>query len=70
MKPVEEAVKSTAPFINSTFSSKHTVELFSGKKRTKKNNHIISLQLKIIILINWVVQRSCGLDQSLIFVNK
>ncbi|XP_050569348.1 prefoldin subunit 3 isoform X13 [Cygnus atratus] len=29
MKPVEEAVKSTAPFINSTFSSKHTVELFS-----------------------------------------
>ncbi|XP_068553368.1 prefoldin subunit 3 isoform X6 [Anas acuta] len=30
MKPVEEAVKSTAPFINSTFSSKHTVELFSG----------------------------------------
>ncbi|XP_013040571.2 prefoldin subunit 3 isoform X4 [Anser cygnoides] len=30
MKPVEEAVKSTAPFINSAFSSKHTVELFSG----------------------------------------
>nr|XP_038040229.1 phosphatidylinositol-binding clathrin assembly protein isoform X5 [Anas platyrhynchos] len=30
MKPVEEAVKSTTPFINSTFSSKHTVELFSG----------------------------------------
>ncbi|NXF91375.1 PICAL protein, partial [Eubucco bourcierii] len=29
MKPVEEAVKST-PFINSTFSSKQTVELFSG----------------------------------------
>ncbi|KAM9180111.1 phosphatidylinositol-binding clathrin assembly protein-like isoform 9-T12 [Mergus octosetaceus] len=29
MKPVEEAVKSTAPFINSAFSSKHTVELFS-----------------------------------------
>ncbi|KFP67865.1 Phosphatidylinositol-binding clathrin assembly protein, partial [Cariama cristata] len=30
MKPVEEAVKSTTPFINSTFSSKQTVELFSG----------------------------------------
>ncbi|KAM6056799.1 phosphatidylinositol-binding clathrin assembly protein-like isoform 4-T6 [Theristicus caerulescens] len=29
MKPVEEAVKSTTPFINSTFSSKQTVELFS-----------------------------------------
>lgn len=34
MKPVEEAVKSTTPFINSTFSSKQTVELFSGKKQT------------------------------------
>ncbi|NXG34817.1 PICAL protein, partial [Dromaius novaehollandiae] len=30
MKPVEEAVKSTTPFISSTFSSKQTVELFSG----------------------------------------
>ncbi|NXE19300.1 PICAL protein, partial [Ardeotis kori] len=30
MKPVEEAVKSATPFINSTFSSKQTVELFSG----------------------------------------
>ncbi|NXC50575.1 PICAL protein, partial [Penelope pileata] len=30
MKPVEEAVKSTAPFINATFSSKHSMELFSG----------------------------------------
>ncbi|CAM9389697.1 unnamed protein product [Bubo scandiacus] len=30
MKPVEEAVKSTTAFINSTFSSKQTVELFSG----------------------------------------
>ncbi|KFM04841.1 Phosphatidylinositol-binding clathrin assembly protein, partial [Aptenodytes forsteri] len=30
MKPVEEAVKSTTPFIISTFSSKQTVELFSG----------------------------------------
>ncbi|NWS51947.1 PICAL protein, partial [Chunga burmeisteri] len=30
MKPVEEAVKSTTSFINSTFSSKQTVELFSG----------------------------------------
>ncbi|KFR04234.1 Phosphatidylinositol-binding clathrin assembly protein, partial [Opisthocomus hoazin] len=30
MKPVEEAVKATTPFINSTFSSKQTVELFSG----------------------------------------
>ncbi|XP_030353365.1 phosphatidylinositol-binding clathrin assembly protein-like isoform X2 [Strigops habroptila] len=30
MKPVEEAVKSTTPFINSAFSSKQTVELFSG----------------------------------------
>ncbi|KYO38265.1 phosphatidylinositol-binding clathrin assembly protein isoform X2 [Alligator mississippiensis] len=30
MKPVEEAVKSTTPFINSTFTSKQTVELFSG----------------------------------------
>ncbi|NWX03095.1 PICAL protein, partial [Caloenas nicobarica] len=30
MKPVEEAVKSTTPFINSTFPSKQTVELFSG----------------------------------------
>ncbi|XP_061863044.1 prefoldin subunit 3 isoform X1 [Colius striatus] len=29
MKPVEEAVKSATPFINSTFSSKQTVELFS-----------------------------------------
>ncbi|XP_019395987.1 PREDICTED: phosphatidylinositol-binding clathrin assembly protein-like isoform X1 [Crocodylus porosus] len=29
MKPVEEAVKSTTPFINSTFTSKQTVELFS-----------------------------------------
>lgn len=32
MKPVEEAVKSATPFINSSFSSKQTVELFSGKK--------------------------------------
>ncbi|NXF01363.1 PICAL protein, partial [Smithornis capensis] len=30
MKPVEEAVKSVTPFINSSFSSKQTVELFSG----------------------------------------
>ncbi|NXW81598.1 PICAL protein, partial [Alopecoenas beccarii] len=30
MKPVEEAVKSTTPFISSTFPSKQTVELFSG----------------------------------------
>ncbi|NXB12663.1 PICAL protein, partial [Cnemophilus loriae] len=30
MKPVEEAVKCTTPFINSSFSSKQTVELFSG----------------------------------------
>ncbi|NXY78798.1 PICAL protein, partial [Glareola pratincola] len=30
MKPVEEAVKSATPFINSAFSSKQTVELFSG----------------------------------------
>ncbi|KAM8800213.1 phosphatidylinositol-binding clathrin assembly protein-like isoform 2-T2 [Eudromia elegans] len=30
MKPVEEAVKSATPFISSTFSSKQTVELFSG----------------------------------------
>ncbi|XP_010211011.1 PREDICTED: phosphatidylinositol-binding clathrin assembly protein-like isoform X3 [Tinamus guttatus] len=30
MKPVEEAVKSVTPFISSTFSSKQTVELFSG----------------------------------------
>ncbi|KAF1423586.1 Phosphatidylinositol-binding clathrin assembly protein, partial [Spheniscus humboldti] len=30
MKPVEEAVKSTTPFIISTFSSKQMVELFSG----------------------------------------
>ncbi|NWX64214.1 PICAL protein, partial [Promerops cafer] len=30
MKPVEEAVKSATPFINSSFSSKQTVELFSG----------------------------------------
>ncbi|XP_015133806.1 uncharacterized protein LOC772071 isoform X1 [Gallus gallus] len=29
MKPVEEAVKSTAPFINASLSSRHTVELFS-----------------------------------------
>ncbi|XP_057281223.1 phosphatidylinositol-binding clathrin assembly protein-like isoform X1 [Pezoporus wallicus] len=29
MKPVEEAVKSATPFINSAFSSKQTVELFS-----------------------------------------
>ncbi|KAM3662738.1 prefoldin subunit 3 isoform X2 [Ammospiza nelsoni] len=29
MKPVEEAVKSATPFINSSFSSKQTVELFS-----------------------------------------
>lgn len=41
MKPVEEAVKSTAPFINSTFSSKHTVELFSGKKRTKNQPYYL-----------------------------
>lgn len=33
MKPVEEAVKSATPFINSSFSSKQTVELFSGKKK-------------------------------------
>lgn len=37
MKPVEEAVKSTTPFINSAFSSKQTVELFSGKNPTKQN---------------------------------
>ncbi|NWW56281.1 PICAL protein, partial [Ifrita kowaldi] len=30
MKPVEEAVKSATPFITSSFSSKQTVELFSG----------------------------------------
>ncbi|KFU89269.1 Phosphatidylinositol-binding clathrin assembly protein, partial [Chaetura pelagica] len=30
MKPVEEAVKSATSFINSTFPSKQTVELFSG----------------------------------------
>ncbi|NWY48663.1 PICAL protein, partial [Sylvia atricapilla] len=30
MKPVEEAVKAATPFINSSFSSKQTVELFSG----------------------------------------
>ncbi|XP_051645781.1 prefoldin subunit 3 isoform X3 [Manacus candei] len=30
MKPVEEAVKSATPFINSSFSSKQTVEPFSG----------------------------------------
>ncbi|NXU48062.1 PICAL protein, partial [Turnix velox] len=30
MKPVEEAVKAATPFINSAFSSKQTVELFSG----------------------------------------
>uniref|UniRef100_A0A803VTT6 Phosphatidylinositol-binding clathrin assembly protein n=1 Tax=Ficedula albicollis TaxID=59894 RepID=A0A803VTT6_FICAL len=30
MKPVEEAVKSATPFINSSFSSKQRVELFSG----------------------------------------
>uniref|UniRef100_A0ACB8FY89 Uncharacterized protein n=1 Tax=Sphaerodactylus townsendi TaxID=933632 RepID=A0ACB8FY89_9SAUR len=30
MKPVEEAVKSTAPFVTSTLNSKQTVELFSG----------------------------------------
>ncbi|NWS94524.1 PICAL protein, partial [Mionectes macconnelli] len=30
MKPVEEAVKSATPFISSSFSSKQTVELFSG----------------------------------------
>ncbi|NWH30131.1 PICAL protein, partial [Chloropsis hardwickii] len=30
MKPVEEAVKSATSFINSSFSSKQTVELFSG----------------------------------------
>nr|XP_034957840.1 phosphatidylinositol-binding clathrin assembly protein-like isoform X3 [Zootoca vivipara] len=30
MKPVEEAVKSTTPFVTSTFTSKQTVELFSG----------------------------------------
>ncbi|NXO40239.1 PICAL protein, partial [Locustella ochotensis] len=30
MKPVEEAVKSATPFINSSFSSKQTMELFSG----------------------------------------
>ncbi|KAM4886395.1 phosphatidylinositol-binding clathrin assembly protein-like isoform 1-T2 [Sylvia borin] len=29
MKPVEEAVKAATPFINSSFSSKQTVELFS-----------------------------------------
>lgn len=32
MKPVEEAVKSTTPFVTSTLNSKQTVELFSGKK--------------------------------------
>uniref|UniRef100_A0A8D0G5P9 Phosphatidylinositol-binding clathrin assembly protein n=1 Tax=Sphenodon punctatus TaxID=8508 RepID=A0A8D0G5P9_SPHPU len=30
MKPVEEAVKSTTSFVTSTFTSKQTVELFSG----------------------------------------
>lgn len=30
MKPVEEAVKSTIPFVSSTFTSKQTVEQFSG----------------------------------------
>ncbi|KAL8181080.1 UNVERIFIED_CONTAM: hypothetical protein K2H54_046987 [Gekko kuhli] len=30
MKPVEEAVKSTTPFVTSTLNSKQTVELFSG----------------------------------------
>ncbi|NXJ05953.1 PICAL protein, partial [Odontophorus gujanensis] len=30
MKPVEEAVKATAPFISASLSSRHTVELFSG----------------------------------------
>ncbi|NWS85560.1 PICAL protein, partial [Toxostoma redivivum] len=30
MKPVEEALKSATPFINSSFSSKQRVELFSG----------------------------------------
>ncbi|XP_061454896.1 phosphatidylinositol-binding clathrin assembly protein-like isoform X3 [Rhineura floridana] len=30
MKPVEEAVKNTTPFVTSTFTSKQTVELFSG----------------------------------------
>jgi len=37
MKPVEEAVKATTPFINSTFSSKQTVELFSGKNKQTKS---------------------------------
>ncbi|XP_077164119.1 phosphatidylinositol-binding clathrin assembly protein-like isoform X1 [Paroedura picta] len=30
MKPVEEAVKSTAPFVTSALNSKQTVEIFSG----------------------------------------
>ncbi|XP_072192044.1 phosphatidylinositol-binding clathrin assembly protein-like isoform X2 [Excalfactoria chinensis] len=38
MKPVEEVVKSAAPFINASLSSRHTVELFSddfnGRKPT------------------------------------
>ncbi|XP_071425150.1 prefoldin subunit 3 isoform X2 [Pithys albifrons albifrons] len=34
MKPVEEAVKSATPFINSSFSSKQTVELFSAPPST------------------------------------
>lgn len=35
MKPVEEAVKSTAPFISASLSSRHTVELFSGKNQNQ-----------------------------------
>lgn len=38
MKPVEEAVKSATPFINSSFSSKQRVELFSGKKNDSPCN--------------------------------
>ncbi|KAI1234799.1 hypothetical protein IHE44_0003179 [Lamprotornis superbus] len=34
MKPVEEAVKSATPFINSSFSSKQRVELFSASPST------------------------------------
>ncbi|XP_010292067.1 PREDICTED: phosphatidylinositol-binding clathrin assembly protein-like, partial [Phaethon lepturus] len=39
MKPVEEAVKSTTPFINSTFSSKQTVELFSDDFSSHKSTY-------------------------------
>lgn len=67
MKPVEEAVKSATPFINSSFSSKQTVELFSGKKHKP---HVIYLQLEIIMLIKWAMESSCGLGQSSLFINK